>query len=100
MGNLKTLLFICLAFWSSCVAQTSSDVEWKTFDFSDSGIKIALPCEPLREAKVFQEKPKLAQTYTYGCKKDNFDFSVSLAEHFNEFDPNKAKESFDGVEEM
>jgi len=100
MRNLKALLFVFLTFWCSCAAQTRSDIEWKTFDFSDSGIKAALPCEPSREAKVFQKEPKLAQTYTYGCKKDNLDFSVSLAEHFNEFDPNKAKESFDNIEEM
>ncbi len=100
MRNLKTLLFVSLTFWCSCTAQTRSDVEWKTFDFSDSGIKVALPCEPSREAKVFQKEPKLAQRYDYGCKKNNLDFSVSLAEHFNEFDPNKAGESFDNIEEM
>ena len=100
MKNLRTLLFVYLALSCACSAQTHSNPEWKTFDFSDSGIKIDLPCEPSREAKVFQKEPKLAQRYAYGCKKDNLDFSVSLAEHFNEFDPNKAKQSFDGVEEM
>ena len=76
------LLFIYLALFSACAAQTRSDLEWKTFDFSDSGIQIALPCEPSKEAKIFQKEPKLAQRYAYECKKDNLDFSVSLAEHF------------------
>ena len=98
MKTLKTLLFVYLAFCCSCAAQTTSNFEWKTFDFSDSGIKLALPCEPSKSAKVFQKEPKLAQTYSYNCKKDNFEFSVSLAEHFDDFDPAKAKERFDGVE--
>ncbi len=100
MRNLRTLLFVYLILFCACAAQTHSNLEWKNFDFSDSGIKVALPCEPSREAKIFQKEPKLAQRYAYGCKKGNFDFSVSLAEHFGEFDLNKAKESFDGIEEM
>lgn len=100
MRKLKTLLLVSLIFCCFCAAQNRLDVEWKIYDFSDSGIKIALPCEPSREAKVFQKEPKLAQRYAYGCKKDNFDYSVDLAEHFNEFDPNRAKESFNNIEEM
>src|SRR5687768_14825295 len=98
MRNLSLVLFIYLALFSACTAQTHSNFEWKMFDISDSGIKVSLPCEPSREAKVFQKEPKLAQRYAYGCKKDNFDFSISLAEHFDNFDPAKAKERFDGVE--
>ena len=100
MRNLRTLLFLYLILFCACAAQTHSNSEWKKFDFSDSGTKVALPCEPSREAKVFQKEPKLAQRYAYGCKKDSFSYSISLAEHFGEFDPNKVKESFDGIEEM
>jgi uncharacterized DUF497 family protein len=100
MKNLRMLLFICLALLSTCAAQTHSNFGWKIFDFSDSGIQIALPCEPSKEAKIFQKEPKLAQRYAYECKKDNLDFSVSLAEHFGEFDPNKTKENFDFTEKM
>ena len=100
MRNIRLLLFIYLILFCACAAQTRSDLEWKNFNFSDSGVKVALPCEPSSEAKVFQNDPKLAQRYAYKCKKDNFDFSVSLAEHFGDFDQNKARENFDGIEDM
>lgn len=100
MRILRMLLFIYLALFNVCIAQTHTNSEWKTFDFSESGIQIVLPCEPSKEAKIFQKEPKLAQRFTYECKKDNFNFSISLAEHFGEFDPIKAKESFDFAEKM
>lgn len=100
MKNLKALSFLYLILFCSCAAQTQSKYEWRNFDFSESGIKVALPCEPSKKARVFQEEPKLAKSYIYNCENDGFDLTVSLSEHFGEFDENNVKERFDGIQEM
>lgn len=98
--NLKAHLFLYLLLFYACSAQHQSNYEWTNYDFAESGIKIALPCEPSKKAKVFQEEPKLAQSYSYNCKKDAFTFDVTLAEHFGNFDSSKVKASYAGIEEM
>lgn len=94
-----TILLTLVFFIISCQTQKAdSSLQWKDFDFSEAGIKIALPCEPSKSIKTFQKEPKLAQVYQYVCEKDEFKFSVSLSEHFEEFDPKKVKDSIDSIE--
>ena len=100
MRKIKLLLLFCFIFCCSCTAQEKSKFEWKTFDFSDSGIKFDFPCEPAKKAKVTRTEPKSAYLYSYECKKDNFSFSATLDERPEEFDQAKAKENFDGAEKF
>lgn len=94
----KLFLLVCFVACSSQNNTNKSD--WKKFNLEDAGIKISLPCEPSKSVKVFQEKPKLAQRYTFDCKQDNLEISVSLAEHFGDFDEVKAKENMGFTEKM
>ena len=95
----KILLLVFVFFIISCQAQKADlSLQWKTFDFSEAGIKVSFPCEPSESVKTFQKEPKLAKVYNYTCKKDGFEFSVSLAEHFGKFNPEKVKDSIDDIE--
>lgn len=95
---LNLIGFICII---GCSSQDNvNKFVWKDFTFEDAGIKISLPCEPSKEVKVFQKEPKLAQRYTFNCKKDNFEFSISLSEHFGDFSEDKAKETISFTEKM
>lgn len=97
----RIIIFILFSVSTvACQAQKAElSLQWKDFDFSEAGIKTALPCEPSKSVKTFQKEPKLAQVYQYACEKDGFKFSVSLSEHFDEFDPKKVKDSIDNIEQ-
>jgi len=101
MRKINLVFILCVFLCLSCNAQKEdSSLMWKNFDFPDAGIKINLPCEPSKNVKIFQEEPKLAQVYRYSCEKEGIKSSVSLAEHFGEFDKSKVKEAIDGVERV
>ena len=84
-----------------CCAQSGSKKwDWQSFDFSDAGIRVELPCEPSRSSKIFQETPKLARRFEFKCEIGKFQFSISLAEHFGDFDTLKAEENINLIEKM
>jgi hypothetical protein len=92
------LIFLISLCGFSCNGQQSNKFVWKTFEFKDAGVAISLPCEPERTAKVFQEKPKVARSYSFSCSEADFDFAVSLPERFNAFNPEKAEEELQNAE--
>lgn len=90
-----TFCLIVVLFTVSCSGQSS---EWIKVESSDAGFEALFPCEPEISKKLFQKEPKEANAFSYKCNFKGINFSVSLPERFEEFDPNKVEEQLDGVE--
>ena len=57
------------------------------------------PCKPEVSKKLFQKVPEEGYVYSYECRSAGMNFSVSLPERFHDFDPVKANEELEGVEQ-
>ncbi|MEQ1643731.1 MAG: hypothetical protein ABL959_09835 [Pyrinomonadaceae bacterium] len=84
----------------SCNAQPSSHFVWKDFEFQEAGVKASLPCVPDKSSKVFQEKPKLAKSYSVSCSTSDFSFAISLPERFDNFNPERADKELREAEDV
>ncbi len=88
------LLLISLTW--SCSAQNS---EWAKVKSEEALFEVMFPCKPEISKKLFQQVPKEAFVHSFKCEFNGISFSVSLPERFNDFDPTKADEELDGVEQ-
>lgn len=93
--------FIALVFLTvycpACAAQTNS-TDPRLFE--KAGFAADFPCEPKEREGVFQKEPKLARSFSYECSADGIKYSVSLPERFDEFEPSKASEQLQEIEQF
>jgi hypothetical protein len=98
---LRTAALIALVFLTvccpACAAQTNpADPHF----FEKAGFAVDFPCEPKEREGVFQKEPTLARSFSYECSADGIKYSVSLPERFDEFDPSKASDQIQEIEQF
>lgn len=94
-------IFLMLLAVTSCEAQPkSAKMVWRDFEFTEAGLKVAFPCDPVTSVKTFQEEPKLARVFSFKCSEAKFDFSVSLPERFGSFESEKVDEELQSIEQV
>lgn len=86
MKYLRLLLPFLLGLSAvSCCGQPISSKAWKTYEFAEPGVRADFPCEPKLSEKVFQEKPRIARSFSIVCTHEGYDFSISLPERFGDY---------------
>lgn len=96
------LMMFCLmfvVFAASCSGQSQSSI-WSKIESQEAGFEVLFPCKPEISKKLFQEEPKEANVFSYKCEFEGINFSVSLPERFEDFDPSQIEEQLDGIEEV
>lgn len=94
------LIRLCLVgslFTGACSGQSSV---WVKVESAEAGFVTLFPCKPEFSKRLFQKEPKEANVFSYKCNFEGINFSVSLPERFEEFDPIKVEEELDGIEEF
>ncbi len=93
------LLFIFVFLTISCQAQKKDlDLQWKTYEFPEAGMKASFPCEPVKSFKSFQDKPRPIHTYNFDCEVSGIKFLISSKNHLDDFDENTFERNFEANE--
>lgn len=93
------LIFFCGVVTICCSAQKQdSNLQWKTFNFPEAGMKASFPCEPEKYFKSFQDKPRPIHVYDFDCEVEGIKFLISSKHYMDDFNENTFNEIFENHE--
>ncbi|MDQ3632980.1 MAG: hypothetical protein M3405_00510 [Acidobacteriota bacterium] len=88
-----------LVFFTQCNNETFfKDLKWRTFVAKEAGVKVDFPCEPKKDFKSFQEKPRPINIYGISCQVDGIRFLVSSKNYLDDFNENSIPNYFESIE--
>lgn len=92
---------IILLFFTQCSNETIfNDLKWRAVVAKEAGVKVDFPCEPKKDFKSFQEKPRPINIYEFSCQVDGMKFLVSSKNYLDDFNEKSIPDYFESIESI